>query len=123
MRVAPDGRMHTRPVVGGPSISGEEDVTEIEEIGPEPFVVAFWQHMGLAEDAMRAGIRAVDKIQYYADADTHQAAELRDDLGKKAMGCWAQATAHATMAQAYASTIGVLAVPVNVVELTRDTRS
>lgn len=93
---------------------------EIEEVDPEPRD-AFWQHMGLAEDAMRAGYRAVEKIRYYAD-DTHQGRELRDDLGKKAMGCWAQATAHATMAQAYGSTIGVLAEPINVTELTRNAR-
>jgi hypothetical protein len=69
---------------------------------------AFWEHMGLAEDAMRAGHRAIRRIEYLEDADTHMAAEEREDLAKDLMGYWAQATAHATLAQAYAASTRLL---------------
>lgn len=54
-------------------------------------------HAEEAERALAVGADVVGKIR-----DAHHAGNMQaaDDYGKKAMGCWAQAQAHATLALA-----------------------
>lgn len=73
------------------------------------------QHRAEAERLLAKGVEVVDKIasaeedrrkyagtsfDYQGDQDTRWIATRRDELGKKAMGIWAQAQVHATLATA-----------------------
>jgi hypothetical protein len=63
----------------------------------EDKAMTFNEHIAAAESCLADGAEAVRKISHAEHA------EDRDDYGKQAMGCWAQASAHAAVAQAMAS--------------------
>lgn len=60
------------------------------------------QHYIEAERLLDEGVKVIDAIRIAGDQPRNvtEIRQTRDDLGKKAMGIWAQAQVHATLANA-----------------------
>lgn len=60
-------------------------------------------HYREAENLIAEGEEVVERIGNSVEATDEETRQRRDDLGKKAMGIWAQAQVHATLALAAAT--------------------